>query len=83
MVNRTTSGIIATSFLSLSRVLSPAGAYYLFAGVAAGAYLFIRQRVPETKGRSLEDIERQMTEMNLPTTTLLTTGVALTASRSL
>ena len=58
LVNRVTSGIVALSFLSLARTLTPAGAYFLFAALAVGAGAFIAARVPETKGRSLEDIER-------------------------
>ena len=60
LVNRVTSGTVALSFLSLSRWLSPAGAYYLFAGLAVCAFVFILRRVPETKGRSLEEIEFSM-----------------------
>ena len=39
---------------------APAGAYYLFAALAVGACAFLARCVPETKGRSLEEIEREM-----------------------
>ena len=60
LVNRVTSGTVALSFLSISRWLTPAGTYYAFAALAVCACVFIHQRVPETKGRSLEEIEMTM-----------------------
>ena len=62
LLNRTISGVIALSFLSLTRALTPTGTFCLFAGIALGACAFIRRRVPETKGRALEEIEQQMIE---------------------
>jgi len=71
LINRVTSGTVALSFLSLSRVLTPAGAYYLFALLALCATAFMRRYVPETKGKSLEEIEREIAEQYLPTQELL------------
>ena len=71
MINRTTSGTVAVSFLSLSHWLTPAGAYYMFAAIAAAAFAFLHARVPETKGKSLEDIEKEMLERHMATTSLL------------
>ena len=62
LINRTTSGAVAVSFLSLTRALTAAGAYYLFAAIACLATVFIATRVPETKGKSLEAIETEMAE---------------------
>ena len=62
LVNRVTSGTVALTFLSLSRALSPAGAYFLFVLIALLAMGFIAARVPETKGKSLEEIEAEMRE---------------------
>ena len=62
LVNRTTSGLVALSFLSLSRALTPAGAYYLFVALALLACGFLATRVPETTGKSLEEIESEMAE---------------------
>ena len=66
LLNRVTSGLIAVSFLSLSEALTPAVTYYGFAATACAACVFLRQRVPETKGISLEEIERQMAERFMP-----------------
>ncbi|KAL1524628.1 hypothetical protein AB1Y20_019516 [Prymnesium parvum] len=65
LVNRVTSGTIALCFLSLSSALTPAVTYYLFATIAVGACFFISSRVPETKGKALEEIEREMVERHL------------------
>ena len=60
-INRVTSGTVALSFLSLQSGLSPAGAFGMFGSIALGVALFIAKFVPETGGRSLEQIERDCT----------------------
>ncbi|XP_078427419.1 major facilitator superfamily protein [Wolffia australiana] len=55
--NRICSGLVAMSFLSLTRVISTAGAFFLFSGVSAVSVLFVYACVPETKGKTLEQIE--------------------------
>ena len=59
LVNRTTSGMIALSFLTLTHVLTPALTFYLFAVLGLFATIFIAKLVPETKGRALEEIESE------------------------
>jgi SP family galactose:H+ symporter-like MFS transporter len=49
--------IVALTFLSLVEFLGRPTVFLLYAGVAFSALLFVRSFVPETKGRSLEDIE--------------------------
>jgi hypothetical protein len=36
------------------------GAFFVFAGVCAVAFVFVYRLVPETKGRTLEEIERDL-----------------------
>ncbi|XP_074330652.1 putative polyol transporter 1 [Apium graveolens] len=55
-VNRGTSGIISMTFLSLYKAISIAGAFYLFAAIAGVAWIFIFTLLPETQGRSLEEM---------------------------
>jgi sugar porter (SP) family MFS transporter len=49
--------IVTLTFLSLVRVLTAPGAFSLYAVVCTAALLFVRLAVPETKGRTLEEIE--------------------------
>ena len=51
--------VITLTFLSLVRVLTAPGAFLLYAVVCVLAFVFVWRRVPETKGHSLEEIERQ------------------------
>ena len=71
--NRVCSGLVAMSFLSVSRAISVAGAFFVFAAISSLAIVFVYMLVPETKGKSLEQIEimfkneheRQGSEMEL------------------
>lgn len=49
--------LVTLTFLSLVRVLTAPGAFLLYAIVCIAALVFVRLIVPETKGRSLEEIE--------------------------
>jgi len=55
-VNRGMSGVVSMSFLSISDAITVPGSFYLFAGVSAIASAFIYFVVPETKGKTLEEI---------------------------
>ncbi|KAK9676788.1 hypothetical protein RND81_11G100800 [Saponaria officinalis] len=57
MGNRVCSGVIAMSFLSMSSAISMAGTFFTFGVVSAAAVVFVFTVVPETKGKSLEEIE--------------------------
>ncbi|KAL3619048.1 Dolichyl-phosphate-mannose--protein mannosyltransferase 6 [Castilleja foliolosa] len=56
-VNRLMNATVSMSFLSLSSAITIGGAFYLFAGVAVVGWAFVFFCVPETKGRSLEEME--------------------------
>ncbi|XBI12300.1 hypothetical protein VPH35_139189 [Triticum aestivum] len=56
-VNRLTCGAVSMSFISLAGWISMPGCFFLYAGVAATACVFVHVRLPETRGRSLEDME--------------------------
>jgi len=49
--------IVAVSFLTLTQVLGRPTTFWLYGGVSVGAWLFAFFLVPETKGRTLEQIE--------------------------
>jgi len=55
-VNRLTSGVISMTFLSLSKAITIGGAFFLFAGIASFAWVFFFTFLPETRGRTLEDM---------------------------
>ncbi|KAM6541752.1 hypothetical protein CsatB_006199 [Cannabis sativa] len=56
-VNRVTSGVISMSFISLYNAITIGGSFFLFAGVATVAWIFFYTMLPETQGRTLEDME--------------------------
>jgi sugar porter (SP) family MFS transporter len=49
--------LVAVTFLTLVAVLGHAGTFWLYGLVAIGAWIFFYRLVPETKGKSLEQIE--------------------------
>ncbi|CAL0300879.1 unnamed protein product [Lupinus luteus] len=55
--NRVSSGVISMSFLSVSRTITTAGTFFVFGLISCFAVAFVHYCVPETKGKSLEDIE--------------------------
>lgn len=55
--NRVCSGLVAMSFLSVSRAITVAGTFFIFSAISALSVVFVYTLVPETKGKSLEQIE--------------------------
>ncbi|KAM6567299.1 hypothetical protein CsatA_026427 [Cannabis sativa] len=55
--NRVSSGIVAMSFLSVSRAISIGGTFFIFSAISALSVVFVHTLVPETNGKSLEQIE--------------------------
>lgn len=56
-MNRIMSGVITMTFISLYQGITMAGAFYLYAAIAAASFVFVYACLPETRGRSLEDME--------------------------
>lgn len=50
--------LVTVSFLSLVSALGPAGAFWLYGALSIFSFLFILRFVPETKGKTLEEIQR-------------------------
>lgn len=50
--------LVAATFLSLVEAIGSTGAFWLYAAMSVLNFLFIWRVMPETKGRSLEEIER-------------------------
>ncbi|KAJ0052253.1 hypothetical protein Pint_02219 [Pistacia integerrima] len=55
--NRVSSGLVAMSFLSVSQKITVGGTFFIFSVVSALSILFVYKCIPETKGKSLEQIE--------------------------
>jgi SP family arabinose:H+ symporter-like MFS transporter len=50
--------LVTLTFLNLLRALGPSGTFGVYASLSAGACLFVWRFLPETKGRTLEQISR-------------------------
>ena len=50
--------LVAITFLTLIQKLGTPGTFWLYGIIGIGAIVFVYFRVPETKGKSLEEIER-------------------------
>ncbi|XP_051152241.1 putative polyol transporter 1 [Andrographis paniculata] len=57
IVNRVTSGVISMTFLSLARAITIGGAFFLYGGFAVVAWVMFYTLFPETRGKTLEEIE--------------------------
>jgi sugar porter (SP) family MFS transporter len=57
-VNRLTCGVLSMTFISLANTVSMAGCFFLYAGAAVAAWVFVYVRLPETRRRSLEDMDQ-------------------------
>ncbi|KAL2464831.1 putative polyol transporter 4 [Forsythia ovata] len=55
--SRVSSGLVAMSFLSVSRAITVGGTFFVFAALSSLSIAFVYKCVPETKGKSLEQIE--------------------------
>jgi SP family arabinose:H+ symporter-like MFS transporter len=55
------SFILTYTFPLLNRALGAAGTFWIYAGVCMGGFLYLRVFLPETKGKSLEEIEQSWT----------------------
>ena len=56
VINRAVAGTVSLTFLSLARLITPAGCFLVFTIMGVVCTLFLYTQVPETKGKSLEDI---------------------------
>jgi sugar porter (SP) family MFS transporter len=63
MANWGANFVVTISFLTLLSAIGNAGTFFLFAGLSIVAVVYFQRKVPETKNRSLQDIER---ELDLP-----------------
>jgi len=48
-------------FPFINDLINVYGAFWLYACICVMGYLYIRKKLPETKGKSLEEVERELT----------------------
>jgi len=54
--------ILTYTFPILKGVVGMSGTFWIYAAICAAGFVFIRLRVPETKGKTLEQIERELVD---------------------
>jgi sugar porter (SP) family MFS transporter len=52
--------LLTFSYPALNEAVGPAGSFGIYAGICVAGALYIKLMLPETKGRTLEEIERQL-----------------------
>ena len=52
--------VLTYTFPLLNKGLGPAGTFWIYAGICVLGFIFIKSRVRETKGKTLEQIERDL-----------------------
>jgi sugar porter (SP) family MFS transporter len=60
MTNWAANFIVAGTFLTLTMAITKQGTFFVYTGIGVAAFLFFLFRVPETKGRSLEQIQSEL-----------------------
>ncbi|HEY3979123.1 MAG TPA: sugar porter family MFS transporter [Streptosporangiaceae bacterium] len=73
MANWGANFVVTISFLTLLSAIGNAGTFFLFGGLSLVALLYFWSQVPETKNRSLQEIER---DLDLPHGAMEETGSA-------
>jgi len=52
--------VLTYTFPLLNKGLGAAGTFWVYAGICLLGFIFILKKLPETKGKSLEEIEKEM-----------------------
>jgi len=52
--------VLTYTFPFLNEILGPARTFWIYAAICIAGFLFIKQRLPETKGKTLEEIEGEL-----------------------
>ena len=54
--------ILTYTFPLLNEYMGASGTFWIYGSVCVAGFLFIRSQLPETKGKSLEEIEKELTK---------------------
>jgi SP family sugar porter-like MFS transporter len=55
--------VLTYTFPLLNQVLKASGTFWVYGGICVLGFIFILQKLPETKGKSLEKIERELSKL--------------------
>ncbi|XP_047338661.1 polyol transporter 5-like [Impatiens glandulifera] len=56
-MNRSISGVVTMTFLSLTNAISIGGVFFMYTGISVVAWVFFYTMLPETRGRTLEEMQ--------------------------
>ncbi|XP_077233296.1 putative polyol transporter 1 [Tasmannia lanceolata] len=56
-MNRITSGVFGMTFISMYNAMTIGGTFFMFAGIATVSWMFFYTFLPETRGKTLEEME--------------------------
>jgi len=59
-VNWSSNLLVSFTFLTYINLVTTAGAFYTFAGIALLSWIFVFFKLPETKGKTIEEIDAQL-----------------------
>ena len=62
VVNWAANFLVAQTFLTLGNAITRQGVFYLYAGLAVASLVFFIVKVPETRGRSLEEVQSELVD---------------------
>ncbi|XP_058736080.1 probable polyol transporter 6 [Vicia villosa] len=61
-VNRSVNALVSMTFISIYKAITIGGSFFMFAGMSIIAWIFFYVFLPETKGKSLEEMEMLFTK---------------------
>ncbi|NDV57856.1 MFS transporter [Bacteroides sp. 519] len=56
------SFVLTYTFPIMNETLGASGTFWIYGGICVAGFLFIRSQLPETKGKTLEEIENELTK---------------------
>lgn len=61
-MNRLMNAVVSMTFISIYKAITIGGAFFMFCGISVIAWVFFFMFLPETKGKSLEEIDMLFTK---------------------
>jgi len=58
VANWATNYLVAATFLTMAGALGKAGVFWFYAFMGLLTFIFVRRLVPETKGKTLEEVQK-------------------------